>query len=99
MLANTLVPKKYRGFDITISLFPDDEAPNGLIWSVPNNDGKKYKYIYAYDGKYHNGVYFDEDKTNIEIWNKIRPVLDKSIDRLNTKLRISRRTKQSKTIK
>lgn len=64
------VPKKYRGFNITISKVSD------MRWTALGAT----RQILATNGEYHSSAIF-RGESDIRIWNEFRPSLDIAIDR------------------
>ncbi len=75
------VPSRYRGFDISITSTSENapKSNNGvpMKWVKP----KGFKYFYAQNGTVHNGVYFDGNKSDIDIWTSLKPTIDRAIER------------------
>lgn len=75
-----VVPKRYRGFDISI-IRTDGPPPGRCYWSGVPKKRKVSKYFYISNGSNHNGIFFDSNESDIEIWNKVKLGVDGAIDR------------------
>ena len=75
------VPSYYRGFNISITdtkygVAPKNNSGNIMKWSKK----ERHKYFYATNESAHHGACFGIDKSDTEIWNTVKPRLDKAID-------------------